>query len=171
MQHFCTSCAHPYHSTRVPVRVTSAGAWSRLRVLVDARLVADAAGALRVAQRAQRLFVAPVRRADVGDHDRFGVAAEAVLKQPRQLAVPVRDVACTQQWFPIAIRSGAAHMTRITQGVTAYWPCSPLSRLPLVDMLCSAIFNQPHGKSLQTVCNSPVASACVAHRLCRRPEL
>ncbi len=95
--HACSVCAHPYHSTQVPVSVTIAGAWTHLGVLIDARLVADVARALRVAQRAQRLLVAPVRRADVGDHDRLSVAAEAVLKQPRQLAVPVRDVACMQQ--------------------------------------------------------------------------
>mmetsp|Transcript_17033 Transcript_17033/g.64473 ORF Transcript_17033/g.64473 Transcript_17033/m.64473 type:complete len:496 (-) Transcript_17033:7-1494(-) len=63
-----------------------------LGVLVDLGLVLDPLGAVRVPQRGQRLVVVVPGRPAVGDHHRLGVAAQAVLQQPRELGVAVRDV-------------------------------------------------------------------------------
>ena len=58
------------------------------QLLVDFRFVGDALGAVRVLQRADRLLEVARRRRDGGDDGRFGAAAQRVLQQPRQLALP-----------------------------------------------------------------------------------
>mmetsp|Transcript_28064 Transcript_28064/g.74220 ORF Transcript_28064/g.74220 Transcript_28064/m.74220 type:complete len:427 (+) Transcript_28064:973-2253(+) len=62
-----------------------------LGVLVDLGFVLDALRAVSVPQSAQGLVVVVVHRANASAHHRFGVAAQGILKQPRELGVAVRD--------------------------------------------------------------------------------
>lgn len=61
-----------------------------VRIFVDRRLVDDVLRSVGVTQGGQRLAVIDLRRADRGDHDGLGVAAQGVFKQPRQHGVSVR---------------------------------------------------------------------------------
>lgn len=55
-----------------------------IRVLVDRRRVDYVLGAVRIAQRAQRLGAIDIGRRYGGDHDGFAVAAEAVFEDSRE---------------------------------------------------------------------------------------
>lgn len=63
-------------------------------VFVDAWLVLNVLGATGVSECVNGLVVVVVSGADVGDHDCLCVSTEGVLKETRQLAISVRDVAC-----------------------------------------------------------------------------
>jgi hypothetical protein len=65
-----------------------------LWVFIDARLVSDVFGAIRVSQGAQSLFAVRLAGAHIRNHHSLGVASQRVLQQPRKLAVSVWDVAC-----------------------------------------------------------------------------
>ncbi len=69
--------------------------------LYQAHLVLDVLGAVGVAQRGHGLVIVPVGGADVGHHDRLGVAAEGVLqaaRRTREYLVPFLMLLC--RWLP-----------------------------------------------------------------------
>ncbi len=63
-----------------------------LWVLIDPRLILNLLGAGRVPQSGNGFLRVVVGRADRRDHDCFSVAAEGVLKDPRESRVSVRNV-------------------------------------------------------------------------------
>ncbi len=70
----------------------SAGTEGCTHHLIDDRAVANALGARGVAERVIGLICALLGWRYCGDDAGLGVAAQGVLQQPRQLALPVRDV-------------------------------------------------------------------------------
>mmetsp|Transcript_1282 Transcript_1282/g.3028 ORF Transcript_1282/g.3028 Transcript_1282/m.3028 type:complete len:291 (-) Transcript_1282:645-1517(-) len=63
-----------------------------LRILIDAGLVFDALGAVRVPQRRHSFVIVVVSRPNVCHHHSLGVATKRVLEQPGELRVSVRNV-------------------------------------------------------------------------------
>ncbi len=68
-----------------------------LGVLIDAWDIADTLGTIGIAQSAQGLLKVCLCRANVGNHHSLGVAAQGILEQPCQLAIPVWYVACASK--------------------------------------------------------------------------
>ena len=59
-------------------------------ILIDGGRVDDVLGPVGVAEGGEGLAVVDLGRGDGGDHDRLGVAAQAVLQQPRQHRVSAK---------------------------------------------------------------------------------
>ena len=65
---------------------------SILRVLVDARLVLDGFGTVRIVQGAQGLIIIVISWRKGSDHNGLGVTTEGVLEQTCQLGVTIGNV-------------------------------------------------------------------------------
>lgn len=62
-----------------------------VRVFVDSRFVDDIFRPIRISESAESIVVIAFRRTDGRYHDSLGIAAEGILQQPCEHAVPIRD--------------------------------------------------------------------------------
>lgn len=62
-----------------------------VRVFIDGRLVDDIFRTIGISESAESIVVITFRRTDGRNHDSLGIAAEGILQQPREHAVPIRD--------------------------------------------------------------------------------